>query len=220
MRQMTHPRRLAAARVVGVAVALLAGTGMAAAQGTSGDSERGVSVGVGVGTAEPFHGDLGFRAFAWDAAVRVRRGPIRIEAAFSEWRHTERGTFTDVSLPGQPGGIRIETETNHAYGVGQVNVLGGGRVGRVDLFGGGGGGALVLRRRFRQTPIGCAAGVPGCQAFEQTFSNGSFTFQGVGGADVFLTPRVAIGAQVRLIIVASDVGSSDLRTTAGVRWVF
>lgn len=207
-------------RSIGMAVAL-ATFGLPGPAAAQGKPDSRVSVGAGIGFATPFHGDFDFTPVSWDVSVRVGKGTARFEAAWAEWRHERSVDIPAPALPGIGGGSagllrQVSTRTSR---VGQLNLVAEVRTGVVTWFAGGGAGVMVLRNEFRQTPIGCT-GSNACVDFDHSDSNAGLTAQGVFGADVGVTDALAIFGQGRLIILTRDVGTSDLRYTAGARWRF
>jgi hypothetical protein len=188
---------------------------------SSAEDVGGVQIAAGAGLAHSFHGDLNFNAPAWEVELAVRRSAhVSIEAAFGQWRHVEETVLFDVPIQGPEGLIgradRIEQRQQRVFSAFEVNALGGGRVGRVRLWGGGGGGFLVMNRTFRQITEGCS-GTATCGTFENTFSSVSPTVQAIGRLEVPLGPRVSAYVSSRLWINLRDVGGSGVRTMAGIR---
>jgi len=198
----------------------------ALAAGQSGDAPR-FSIGVGGGVANPFHGDLQFKAPWWEVAGRGHMSEhMLVEVVFGQWRHTEELVLFNVPLQGPSGLIgradRLQQQTRLTMNAFEFNVLAGGRIGRARISGGGGAGVLAMRDVFSQRLEGCSEPVPAiCQGSnERSRTSTSFAFQGVGGVDIDITRLVAAYGIVRLAIPTRDVGSTELRVAAGVRLVF
>lgn len=193
--------------------------GVAAAQGTSGPPR--LSVGAGAGLALPFHGDVDFTPWAWDADVRLAMARhVLFEVAVGEWRHAD--TSVSTNLPGTTSKEvigRLERQTSWVQRTLQANLLFTAAPGRVRVTAGGGVGLLQHRRRTRTLAQDCTP-VTLCGSFESGVSNSSGTAQGVGGAEVRLRAGLALYGQARLVVPITDPGGSDLRITTGLRWGF
>jgi hypothetical protein len=180
-----------------------------------------VSIGAGLGLALPFHGDLDFTPWAWDADVRIRlarRGLL--EVAVGEWRHSESRVVENIQVTPPPGAIgRLEQTTSRAQRMLQASLLFEGATGRLRVAGGGGVGLLQLNRRTRTITTGCSPEVS-CGASTSAFTNAAPTTQVLGGVEVTLGGGVAVHGQARFIVNLRDVGGSETRLTAGVRWRF
>jgi hypothetical protein len=180
-----------------------------------------VSVGAGAGLAFPFHGDVDFTPWAWDADVRVAMAPhVLFEVAVGEWRHSD--SVARQNLPVTPGGGligRLEEKTTRAQRTLQANVLFTDGLGRVRMNAGGGVGLLQHHRQTTTLTADCSAGVS-CGSHESRFSNASGSAQAVGGAEIRLAGGLGLYGQLRFVVPFTDPGGSDLRATAGLRWSF
>lgn len=178
-----------------------------------------VSVGVGVGVAFPFHGDFDFTPWAWDGDVRVALSSrVLLEGALGEWRHSRTTVTTNVPVTPPPGVIgRIEQMASHVQRAWQVNLLATGAAGRLRMSGGGGVGLLQHDRRTQTIASDCTPGAS-CGTFESSTSNVTGAVQGVGGVEARIADGLALFGQARLIVPVRDLGASDFRITAGVRW--
>lgn len=196
--------------------ALVLTPGLASAQ-PSAPAPR-VSIGGGLGFAVPFHGDLDFTPWAWEADVRLalsRR--VVFEAVVGEWRHSDTMRARDIAVSMPPGRIgRFDQTTTRVQRLVGANVLFSSGPRRVRFLAGGGLGLVQHERRTRQTTGDCSPGVS-CGSFESSFSNTSAAAQGVAGADVRLSARFAAYGQARLVVPTTDPGGSDLRVTTGLR---
>jgi hypothetical protein len=192
----------------------------AAAWAQSADPPR-VSVGAGVGLAFPLHGDFDFTPWAWEADVRValsRRGVL--EVAAGEWRHSESRVVHDIQVTPPPGTIgRFEQATGRTQRMLQANLLFQGATGRLHVTAGGGVGLLQFQRRTRIVTSGCSPGAL-CGTTEYTFTNASGTAQAVAGLEVAIASGLTAYGQARFIANIRDVGGSETRLTAGLRWGF
>ena len=180
-----------------------------------------VTVGGGLGVAVPFHADFDFTPWAWEADVRVALSSrVVVEAVVGEWRRSDTTRARDIAVSMPPGRIgRLEQTTTRVQRLVGGNVLFSTGSRRVRLLAGGGLGLVQHARRTRQTTGDCSPGVS-CGSFESSFSNASAAAQGVGGADVRLSARLAVYGQARFVVPMTDPGGSDLRVTTGLRWGF
>jgi hypothetical protein len=180
-----------------------------------------VSVGVGAGFANPFHGDLNFTAWAWEADVRLAMSRhLLLEVAVGDWRHDE--SFVRENIPVIPGeGVigRFEQTTTRVQRSVQTAMLFTAARGRIRISAGGGAGFVEFSRRTRQLTSECTPPIQ-CGPFESSFSNFAIGAQIAGGAEARIVGGLAVYGQVRLVVPVSDPGGSDLRVTAGLRWGF
>lgn len=195
-------------------MALAIGAGSAAAQ--SPDETR-LSVAAGGGIANPLHGDFQFNAQTWHATVRLRSSRlVSFEATYSEWRHTETSTYTNI-VTGSANRIgRVVTETEYVARTAGFNVLLQHAVGRFGVWGGAGPGFMTLGHRYRYTASECQ-GIARCDTYTNDYSDGAFAVQGVAGFDVGLTSRIAAFGQYGFMIPTEDPGAGHVTLTAGVR---
>jgi hypothetical protein len=180
-----------------------------------------VAIGAGAGLAVPFHGDYDFTPWAWDADVRLAlSGRGSLEVAVGEWRHSDTRVARNIQLTPPPGTIdRLEQSTARTQRMLQANLLFAGSAGRVRVSAGGGVGVLQHDRRTRTVTSGCSPGVS-CGSSDSKFSNAGGTAQAVGGLEVAVARGLAVHGQARFIVNVRDVGSSEVRVTAGARWGF
>jgi hypothetical protein len=180
-----------------------------------------VAIAAGAGIAFPLHGDLVFTPWAWEADLRValaRRGLL--ELAAGEWRHSTSRVVEHIHVTPPPGTIgRFEQTTGRTQRMLQANLLFRDTTGRLHVTAGGGVGLLQHRRRTRTVTSGCAAEVS-CGTTDASFTNASGTAQAMGGLEVALMSGLAAYGQARLLVNMRDVGGSETRITAGLRWSF
>jgi hypothetical protein len=182
-----------------------------------------LSIAAGGGVSHSLHGDLDFVAGLWEVSARGRLGPrTALEGSFAEWHHTERTELRDVPLHGPDGLIGhaglIAQRTTRVGRSMEVNLVALGRTGGVTVSAGGGVGILTMRRDFRQIVSDCTSSLPNaCNESRSEVTNASLTFQGLAGLDVHLTSRVSAYGQFKFVAPTEDLGSSELRFTAGVR---
>jgi hypothetical protein len=147
-------------------------------------SDPPLTIGGGIGIANPLHGDFDFLAGTWTASLRVPLSTrVLVDTSVSQWGRTRTEVRTDVQLLGPAGPIgfvdRLTQETRHRRTSIAVSVLGTGGDG-VRVTVGGGAGIYDYRRRFRQTLEGCVAPHPlTCQDAEMTFTSVRFGVQGI-----------------------------------------
>ena len=202
---MTHAHRV----VLSTALAAFVMTAAASAQTLE---EPRLTVGVGAGVADPFHGDFDFTAPTWQASVRGHTARhFVVEGFLSGWQHNESESFGLANGTG-----RIEQETKRTIRVVGVNFLAR-STGRVSVYGGGGPGYWLHERRFTQTPSGCdpSSGQP-CGTVN-TFNSAAFSVQGTAGVDAALTSRIIAYGQYQIALPVEDVGIGHSAFTAGIR---
>jgi hypothetical protein len=184
-----------------------------------------VSVAVGGGVANPYHGDFDFTAPSWDVSFRASIARhVAIEGFFEQWQHDTREVFLNQAIQGPTGVIgriaRYEQRTTYLMRTAGFHALATGRSGRVTFAGGGGIGELAYDREFTTTATGCDAGTANlCRSTENTFSSNSFTVQGVAEMDVAVVRRVSAFARYLMVVPVSDPGFGHSSLGAGVRIV-
>lgn len=203
---------------VGVLLVMaLTAPGEAAAQG---DRPPRLSIGAAAGAAVPFHADLDFTPWAWEADVRVPLSRAAMfEVTVGEWRWNQTIHTTDIRAT-PPGVIdELTRRTIRSGRSAQANILAVIPAGRVRLVAGGGVGLLVHHRRTMTTAEGCSGGAA-CGTFESVATRTDGSVQGVGGVTVRLSSLLAVYGQGRVLVPMRDPGASELRLTMGVRVQF
>ena len=165
-----------------------------------------VEVRSGFGLSRYLHGDLGYSAPSWLAAVRFGRGPLVVEAEVAGAAHEGHQTFAPVPGSAVPT-VAISTDVFRSAA---ANVLG--RWGRtVNAFAGGGPGLYWERSTYR---LEAATG-----SYEQRQTRGPrLGGQLVAGLDVPLASRVkAFGAfRYEIRSFADPGGGSVVQFFGGV----
>ena len=175
------------------------------------------------GVATPFHADFDFTAATWEISFRGQTARhLAVEGFFEQWQHVTDEVFLNRDILGPTGSLgrvgRIEQSTRYRMRTAGFNALATGRSGRVTFGGGGGIGFLQYDRRFAQAATGCDAPVAQlCGSTEDTFSNNSFTVQGVAEVDVAIGRRVQGCGRYLLVVPTSDPGFGHGAVLAGVR---
>jgi hypothetical protein len=182
-----------------------------------------LAVGGAIGLAMPFYADFDFDAPEWQISIRTAVSDhVLLEGFFDEWRHSIEDAQENIVLRGPDEVIgraaRIGTRTVHRVRSFGINGLMRGSFDRVTLTGGGGIGVWLYDRHFSQTVTGCQTTVPNaCQDWQNDFSNGSFSAQGVAGVEVALAPRLAAFGQYQLTVPLIDLAAAHSSVAAGVR---
>ena len=185
-----------------------------------------LSLAAGAGVALPFHSDLKFDAFDWQASITGRAGRhFLIEGMVDQWRHTTTSRRTNVPLFGPSGVIgridELTSETLDTMTVVGVNLLGTGSVGRVRISGGGGPGFMVNYDRHITTLAGCSAPSPSiCDGSTNSDGFLAFTVQGVADVDVALTRSLSAIGRFMIAVPVEDPGYGHVNTTVGLRVSF
>jgi hypothetical protein len=201
-------------------VCLTLAAGAVANAGQAGERHRG-TIGVGAGVADPLHADLSFTAPIWHAALGRRlTNRVWVEAAYSEWRHTDEAVHLDIqvqSLTGPLGRIgRLTERTEYVTRTVGANVILRGSAHRLILWGGGGPAYINLFRRYHQAASGCVGAVS-CQEFSNTHNGNSMAVEAAAGADISVTSRIAIFGRSAFALPIRDPGSGHVAVTTGVR---
>jgi hypothetical protein len=169
-------------RLLLILLALFAAT---PASGFGQTSQPAVEVRGAFGLSHYLHGDLGYSAPTWLAAVRVGRGALVFEPEFASARHQERQVFGPA--PGSSGQtVTVSTDT---YRSAALNVLG--RWGSsASVFAGGGPGFYWERSEYR---VEAAA-----NGYEQKRTRGPrLGAQMLAGVDIPLASRIKAFGQFR-----------------------
>ena len=158
------------------------------------------------GLSHYLHGDLGYSAPAWLAAVRFGRGPIAIEGEFAGASHEDRQVFG----PAPGSSVQTVTISSDRYRSAGVNVLG--RWGsRVSAYAGGGPGLYWEPSEYRVEA--------GENSYEQDRMRGPRPgAQLVAGLDIPIASRVKAFGQFRYEMRSFEDpgGGSVVQGLAGV----
>ena len=182
-----------------------------------------LSASIAGGMAVPLNADFDFNGAEWQVAVRGTVSPrYLLEGFFDEWRHSSEDMFPGGLLQGPSGTIgsygRVMQHTVHTTRALGFNALFRGSIGRVSFTGGGGPGYLVYHRTFSQELTDCQASVAQvCDGFQNRWTSGGFSVQGLVGAEAPLWSRVSAFAQVKFTGRVSDFSGSHTSATGGVR---
>ena len=189
-------------RVLLLLLALTGTANVAAAQ----SSRPAVEVRGGFGLSHYLHGDLGYSAPTWLAAVRFGRGPLIVEAEVAGASHQDRQVF-GLALGSSVPTVALSTDVFRSAAANALGRWGQG----VSAFAGGGPGLYWERSRYRLDA--------GSGSYEQNQTRGPrIGGQLVAGLDVPLTSRVkAFGAfRYEMRSFADPGGGSVVQFFGGV----
>jgi hypothetical protein len=203
----------------GVLMAILATAATATAQ----DLDARFTISGAAGMSNPFHGDLQFKAPAWEIAARGRPSAhLTIEAFASEWRHSTETRRIGVPLQDPAGPIgtagELSQRTRYLMQAFGASLLPTFTIGRVSIVAGGGANVAFIQRRFEQRLENCATPTPvTCGSYANDHTDSSPGLHAVAGVDVKIAPRLIAFGQYRILAPVSDPGSGYAVAFGGLR---
>jgi len=202
---------------IGVLTAILATTPTATAQ----DLAR-FTISGAAGVSNPFHGDLQFKAPAWEIAARGRASAhLTIEAFASEWRHSTETRRIGIPLgPAGPIGSagELSQRTRYLMQAFGASLLPTFTIGRASIIAGGGANVAFIQHRFEQRLENCVTTTPvTCGSYSNDHTGSSPGLHAVAGVDVKIAPRLIAFGQYRILAPVNVPGSGYAAAFGGLR---